>query len=208
MAMGKRKTCRQQPLFLAATDLPRTSAHPFYERLNQILAQHQFDPFVEGLCQPFYATILGRPSLEPGKYFHSLLLGYFEGIDSERGLAWRLADSFSLRDFVGYALYEATADHSTLSRTRRLSYATCWRRFHEWSGERGCFGSKGATADHNWSEINSIMSDLTVQHDPPIRLYYFTLPYPVLWDSINPLRCSRRLSCFASVESGRLLRSG
>jgi transposase len=120
MAMGKRKTCRQEPLFLAATDLPRTPAHPFYERLNQILAESQFDPFVEGLCQPFYAETLGRPSLAPGKYFRSLLLGYFEGIDSERGIAWRLSDSFSLRDFVGYALYEATADHSTLSRTRRL----------------------------------------------------------------------------------------
>jgi transposase len=102
MAMGKRKTCRQEPLFLAATDLPRTPAHPFYERLNQILAENQFDPFVEGHCQPFYAETLGRPSLAPGKYFRSLLLGYFEGIDSERGIAWRLSDSFSLRDFVGY----------------------------------------------------------------------------------------------------------
>src|ERR1019366_4535775 len=78
MAMGKRKICRQEPLFLAATDLPCTPAHPFYERLNQILAEHQFDPFVEGLCQPFYAEVFGRPSLEPGKYFRFLLLGYFE----------------------------------------------------------------------------------------------------------------------------------
>jgi transposase len=120
MAMGKRKACRQPPLFVAATDLPRTPAHPFYERLNQILAQHEFDPFVEGLCQPFYATTLGRPSLEPGKYFRLLFLGFFEGIDSERGIAWRLADSFSLRDYVGYAFHEATTDHSTISRTRRL----------------------------------------------------------------------------------------
>jgi transposase len=120
MAMGKRKTSRQEPLFLTATDLPRTPAHPFYERLNQILAENQFDPFVEELCQAFYAETLGRPSLAPGKYFRALLLGYFEGIDSERGIAWRLSDSFSLRDFAGYALYEATADHSTLSRTRRL----------------------------------------------------------------------------------------
>lgn len=120
MAMGKRKTNRQEPLFLAATDLPRTPAHPFYERLNPILAEHQFDPFVEGLCQPFYADVFGRPSLEPGKYVRFLLLGYFEGIDSERGIAWRLADSFSLRACVGYAPYELTADHSTWSRTRRL----------------------------------------------------------------------------------------
>lgn len=132
MAMGKRKTCRQQPLFLAATELPRTPAHPFYERLNQILAQHQFAPFVERLCQPFYAQTLGRPSLEPGKYFRSLLLGYFEGIDSERGIAWRLADSFSLRDFVGYAVYEATADHSTLSRTRRLIDLEAHSQVFQW----------------------------------------------------------------------------
>jgi transposase len=120
MAMGKRRACRQEPLFLAATDLPRTPAHPFYERLNQILDENQFDPFVEARCQSFYAETMGRPSLAPGKYFRSLLLGYFEGIDSERGIAWRLSDSFSLRGFVGYALYESTADHSTLSRTRRL----------------------------------------------------------------------------------------
>jgi transposase len=88
--------------------------------LNQILAEHPFDPFVEELCQPFYAEVLGRPSLEPVKYFRFFLLGYFEGIDSERGIAWRLADSFSLRAFVGDAPYELTADHSTLSRTRRL----------------------------------------------------------------------------------------
>src|ERR1017187_1597186 len=105
MAMGKRKTCRQEPLFLAATDLPRTPAHPFYERLNQILAEHHFDPFVEGLCQMFYAEVLGRPSLEPGKYFRFLLLGYFEGIDSERGIAWRLADSFSLNNTRRFLLW-------------------------------------------------------------------------------------------------------
>lgn len=120
MAMGKRKTCRQEPLFLAAAELPRTPAHPFYERLNQILADHQFDSFVETLCQPFYAEVNGRPGLPPGVYFRALLLGFFEGIDSERGIAWQVADSFSLRQFVGYTLYDATADHSTLSRTRRL----------------------------------------------------------------------------------------
>src|ERR1019366_4952830 len=132
MAMGKRKICRQEPLFLAATDLPCTPAHPFYERLNQILAEHQFDPFVEGLCQPFYAEVFGRPSLEPGKYFRFLLLGYFEGIDSERGIAWRVADSFSLRAYVGYARYEVTADHSTLSRTRRLIDLETHSHFFQW----------------------------------------------------------------------------
>ena len=120
MAMGKRKEHRQQPLFIVATDLPRTPAHPFYQKLNQVLAADEFDPFVQGLCAKFYHETMGRPSLEPGQYFRLLLLGYFEGIDSERGIAWRCADSFSLRSFVGYALDEAVADHSTISRTRRL----------------------------------------------------------------------------------------
>jgi len=120
MAMGKRKAVRQEPLFIVAADLPRTPAHPFYEKLNQILTQDHFDPFVEGLCQKFYADTLGRPSLTPGHYFRLLLLGYFEGIDSERGIAWRCGDSLSLRAFVGYAISEAAVDHSTISRTRRL----------------------------------------------------------------------------------------
>jgi len=164
MAMGKRKTCRQQPLFLAATDMPRTPAHPFYERLNQILAQHHFDPFVEGLCQPFYATILGRPSLEPGKYFRSLLLGYFEGIDSERGIAWRLADSFSLRDFVGYALYEATADHSTLSRTRRLIDLETHGQVFQWVltilAEGGLIHGKTIGVDATTLEANAALRSI------------------------------------------------
>jgi hypothetical protein len=97
MAMGKRKTESQPPLFIVTTDLPRTPAHPFYGRLNSILAEAGFDPFVENLCQKFYRGPLGRPSLAPGMYFRFLLLGYFEGIDSERGIAWRCADSLSLR---------------------------------------------------------------------------------------------------------------
>lgn len=120
MAMGRRKRHQQQPLFIAASDLPRTPAHPFYERLNQLLDLHQFDPFVETLCQPFYHHSLGRPSLPPTQYFRLLLLGYFEGIGSERGIAWQAADSLSLRVFLGYDLHEATPDHSTISRSRRL----------------------------------------------------------------------------------------
>jgi transposase len=120
MAMGRRKRHQQQPLFIATSDLPRTPAHPFYERLNQLLDQHHFDPFVETLCQPFYHDSLGRPSLPPTQYFRLLLLGYFEGIGSERGIAWQAADSLSLRAFLGYHLHEATPDHSTISRTRRL----------------------------------------------------------------------------------------
>ena len=119
MAMGKRKPV-QESLFIVAAELPRTPAHPFYQKLNAILAEHGFDPFVENLCCGFYHQTMGRPSLPPGLYFRLLLLGYFEGIDSERGIAWRCGDSLSLRAFMGYALNEAAADHSTISRTRRL----------------------------------------------------------------------------------------
>ncbi len=120
MAMGKRKSHPQPPLFLVAADLPQTPAHPFYRKLNEVLAADGFDAFVEGLCQKFYHATMGRPSLEPGRYFRLLLIGYFEGIDSERGIAWRCADSLSLRSFVGYGIQEAVVDHSTISRTRRL----------------------------------------------------------------------------------------
>ncbi len=120
MAMGRRKKQRQQSLFVAAADLPRSVAHPFYAKLNDVLAGWKFDAFVEEQCGKFYADKLGRPSLAPGTYFRLLLIGYFEGIDSERGIAWRCADSLSLRSFVGYEISDVSADHSTISRTRRL----------------------------------------------------------------------------------------
>ncbi len=106
-------------MWVATTDLPRSAAHPFYTRLNQILDTHDFDGYVEGLCQPFYADD-GRPGLPPGRYFRLLLIGYFEGLDAERAIAWRAADSFALREFLGLVLPEAPPDHSTISRTRRL----------------------------------------------------------------------------------------
>lgn len=120
MAMGKRRQHQQQSLFIVAADMPRTPAHPFYRKLNQVLAGGGFDPFVEGLCASFYHETMGRPSLAPGVYFRCLLVGYFEGLDSERGIAWRCGDSLSLRDFLGLALEETAPDHSTISRTRRL----------------------------------------------------------------------------------------
>ena len=106
-------------MWVATQDMPRSAAHPFYTRLNQILDQHDFDGYVEGLCQRFYADD-GRPGLAPGRYFRLLLIGYFEGLDAERAIAWRAADSFALREFLGLVLPEAPPDHSTMSRTRRL----------------------------------------------------------------------------------------
>ena len=120
MAMGKRKSDDQQPLFIPTAKLPQSAAHPFYAKLNEVLAGWKFDAFVEELCAKFYEEKIGRPSLAPGKYFRLLMIGYFEGIDSERGIAWRCSDSLSLRAFVGYRLDELSTEHSTISRTRRL----------------------------------------------------------------------------------------
>jgi transposase len=120
MAMGKRATERQASMWVATAEMAPGPSHPFYQQLNQILARHGFDEFVEGLCEGFYTDRMGRPSLAPGIYFRILLVGYFEGIDSERGIAWRTADSLALRSFLGYELNESPPDHSTISRTRRL----------------------------------------------------------------------------------------
>jgi transposase len=132
MAMGKRKTHDQQALFIPAAKLPQSLAHPFYAKLNEVLAGWKFDAFVEEHCAKFYEEKIGRPSLEPGKYFRLLLIGYFEGIDSERGIAWRCSDSLSLRAFVGYRLDESSTEHSTISRTRRLIDYETHQQVFQW----------------------------------------------------------------------------
>jgi transposase len=137
MAIGKRKrTLRQQSMWVATEDLPRSAAHPFYARLNRVLDENKFDEYVERACAGFYAPTMGRPSLAPGQYFRLLMLGYFEGIDSERGIAWRAADSLSVREFLGLELEEAPADHSTISRTRRLIDVETHRAVFSWILER------------------------------------------------------------------------
>ena len=115
MSMGKRKSERQESLWIATGDLPEAPGHPFYRKLNDILAKYGFDAFAEALCGKFYAEGVGRRSIPPGVYFRMLLIGFFEGIDSERGIAWRCADSLALRGFLGYSLAERTPDHSSLS---------------------------------------------------------------------------------------------
>jgi transposase len=117
MAMGKRQP-KQAALFIPAAALPDAPGHPFYRRLNALLAEAGFDRFVEDLCLPYYVQDVGRPGIPPGTYFRMLFVGYFEGIDSQRGIAWRCADSRSLQDFLGCLPTEATPDHSSLTRLR------------------------------------------------------------------------------------------
>jgi transposase len=121
MGMGRKKDReKQQGLWVAASEIATTPGHAFYERLNTVLNAEKFDQRLEAVCRKYYKSSSGRPSITPGTYFRMLLLGYFEGIDSERGISWRAADSLSFRKFLGYDLSELTPDHSTVSRTRRL----------------------------------------------------------------------------------------
>lgn len=134
MAMGTRKKReKQQDLWIATNTIVETPGNAFYDRLNKVLAENRFDSKVEKLCRKFYKqSRYGRPSMAPGVYFRALLIGYFEGLDSERGIAWRVADSLSLRKFLGYGLDEQTPDHSTISRTRRLYWVETHRAVFGW----------------------------------------------------------------------------
>jgi transposase len=162
MAMGTReKRAEQEDLWVAHTELAVAPGHPFYQRLNELLEGERFDEFVEGRCAKFYAAKYGRPSLTPGIYFRALLIGYFEGIDSERGIAWRLADSLALRRFVGIALDEYTPDHSTISRTRRLIDLDTHREVFAWVlgllADRGLVKGKRIAIDATTLEANAAM---------------------------------------------------
>ncbi len=119
MALGRRRSSHQGELFVTSADLPQSPGHAFYDRLNRLLAEADFDRFVEDLCRPHYADEVGRPSVPPGTYFRMLFVGYFEGIDSQRGIAWRCADSLSLRAFLAIPPTEASPDHSSLTKIRK-----------------------------------------------------------------------------------------
>ena len=161
--MGTRET-DQAPLWIAASDLPASPGHPFYARLNAILDTAGFDRFVEDQCRRFYALIMGRPGLPPGQYFRLLLVGYFEGLDSERGIAWRAADSLAVRRFVRLALDEAAPDHSTISRTRRLIDVETHRAVFTWVQQRlveaGLLKGKTVAIDATTLEANAAMRSI------------------------------------------------
>ena len=163
MAMGTRKD-EQAPLWIATADLPMSPGHPFYTRLNAELDAQAFDRFVEDLCRPFYAKTMGRPSLPPGRYFRLLLVGYFEGIDSERGIAWRAADSLAVRQFLRLGLDEPAPDHSTISRTRRLMDVETHRAVFTWIQQRlveaGLLTGKTLGIDATTLEANAAMRSI------------------------------------------------
>jgi transposase len=162
MAMGTRKDQEQQEeMWIPQASLAKGASHPFYQRLNQLLEESRFDEFVEGRCRPFYAAKRGRPSLAPGVYFRLLLIGYFEGIDSERGMAWRAQDSLALRRFLRVGLGESLPDHSTISRTRRLIDLETHREVFTWVlqllGERGLLKGQTLGIDATTLEANAAL---------------------------------------------------
>ena len=163
MAMGKR-TSEQTPMWVSTTKLPVSPGHPFYTKLNAILEASDFDRFAEGECQQFYAPVMGRPGLPPGRYFRLLLVGYFEGLDSERGIAWRAADSLALRSFVGLGFDAPAPDHSTISRTRRLIALESHRAVFTWVQERlaaaGLLRGRTVAVDATTLEANAAMRSI------------------------------------------------
>jgi transposase len=165
MSMGTRQhRQRQEDLWITHNELTQGPAHPFYQRLSELLDGEKFDEFVEKECAGFYADNNGRPSLAPGTYFRLLLLGYFEGIDSERGMAWRAADSFGLRRFLGFGLNEKTPDHSTISRTRRLIDVETHRKVFFWVlgllADRGFLKGKRIGIDATTLEANAALRSI------------------------------------------------
>jgi transposase len=163
MSMGKKKG-RQGGMWIATSDLARSPGHPFYQRLTRLLEQHGFDAFIEERCRGFYAERLGRPSLPPTVYFRLLLIGYFEGIDSERGIAWRVADSLTLREFLGLSLSDATPDHSTISRNRRLIDVETHQEVFAWVltvlGKEGLLRGQTIGVDATTLEANAAMKSI------------------------------------------------
>jgi transposase len=163
MVMGKRQS-KQPELFIPTADLPVSPGHPFYKKLNQVLAEARFDAFVEELCLPYYVEHTGRPSIPPGTYFRMLFVGYFEGLDSQRGIAWRCSDSRSLQEFLGCLPTEATPDHSSLSNIRgRLPEVVHEEVFAFVLGlaeQRGVLDGKTVGVDSTLLEANAAMKTL------------------------------------------------
>jgi transposase len=164
MALGRRNQERQDEFWIPVSELPRSEGHVFYGKLNQLLREAEFDPYVESLCEAYYHACMGRPGIPPGIYFRMLLVGYFEGLSSQRGIAWRCADSLSLREFLGVPLGEDTPDHSSLTRTRdRLSHsvhAAVFQFVLRVADEKGLLKGKTVGVDATTLEADAAMKSI------------------------------------------------
>jgi transposase len=171
MSMGSREDGNQPPLWVPTSELARGEGHLFYRRLNDLLARHGFDPFVERLVEEkkIFAETLGRPSIPPGTYMRMMFVGFFEGLSSERAIAWKCADSLSLREFLGYGLTQATPDHSTLSGLRRKFPEEVHREIFDWvlkvAQEEGLLKGRKVAIDATTLEANAAMRTIVRRAD-------------------------------------------
>jgi transposase len=160
----KRREPEQRGMWVATQKLPRSPGHVFYEKLNEVLEQGGFDRFVEELCEPYYADGEGRPSIQPGVYFRMLFVGYFEGLSSQRGIAWRCADSLSLRAFLGVAVTENTPEHSSMTRIRKRLPEEVFEQVFTFvlkvAVEDGLLKGKTIAVDSTTLEANAAMKSL------------------------------------------------
>ncbi len=171
MSMGSREGGDQPPLWVTTSELSRGEGHLFYRRLNELLGRHGFDPFVERLVEEkkIFAETLGRPSIPPGTYMRMMFVGFFEGLTSERAIAWKCADSLSLREFLGYGLTQATPDHSTLSGLRRKFPEGVHREIFDWvlkvAQEEGLLKGRKVAIDATTLEANAAMRTIVRRAD-------------------------------------------
>jgi transposase len=163
MALGRRNEERQGELWVATDQLPTSLGHVFYEKLNALFAEAGFDEWIEKLCEPHYAK-RGRPGIPPGTYFRMLLVGYFEGIGSQRGIAWRCSDSLSLRKFLGIAPSEESPDHSSLSVIRERLPIEVHKSAFAWvltlADEKGLLDGQVVGVDSTTLEANAAMKSI------------------------------------------------
>ena len=162
MALGKRKP-KQDELFIPTAELVTGPGHPFYSKLNEVLATAGFDDFAEKRCAPSYKDG-GRPGIPPGVYFRMLFIGYFEGLDSQRGIAWRCADSLALRSFLGIGLTEATPVHASMTISRNGLPVIVFDKFFEFRlgllDEHGLLRGKTVAVDATTLEANAAMKSI------------------------------------------------
>src|SRR5215212_2471133 len=162
MALGKRAP-KQTEMFIATAQMATGPGHPFYSKLNTVLAEAGFDDFIEKLCAPYYKEG-GRPGIPPGVYFRMLLIGYFEGLDSQRGIAWRCADSLALRSFLGVGLMEATPVHASMTIIRQrlpeLIFDKMFVFVLEMLEQQGLVRGKSVAIDATTLEANAAMKGI------------------------------------------------